>query len=318
MRRRSLRTYPTTSKARTMDTERRRRPRRRSHWDGVLGMNARNALLASTNPPSAVRLVNRKYETKLALAAADIAVAPTLGVADSLPELRALVDILPDAWAIKPNAVVAGGGILISRSKASGRWMTPGGSLFCPDDIFEHGRRILEGEYSMGNVDHDLLLAEPLLVAHDQLAAFSPAGLPDVRVIVHRGQVLAAMLRLATIAGDGKANLHQGGIGVAIDVESGRTIRAVPSRTGNRSPPRFRPDVRHDRAPLGAGRRHQPPLQRGNGSRILRDRRRHRPSSRSAGHRGQRPPRTQIQNACRYPLAHYLKRDPTKVGATRS
>ena len=196
--------------------------------------------------------------------------------------------------------------------------MTPGGSLFCPDDIFEHGRRILEGEYSMGNVDHDLLLAEPLLVAHDQLAAFSPAGLPDVRVIVRRGQVLAAMLRLATIAGDGKANLHQGGIGVAIDVESGRTIRAVHrGQEIDRHPDSgltFDTIVPHWEQVVDISRRCSEATDLGYcGTDVVIDRVLGPLVIEVNAHPG-----LEIQNVCHVPLAHYLKRDPTKVGATRS
>jgi len=35
------------------------------------------------------------------------------------------------------------------------------------------------------------------------------------------------MMRLATKESDGKANLHQGGVGVGLDVKTGATLRAV-------------------------------------------------------------------------------------------
>ena len=35
------------------------------------------------------------------------------------------------------------------------------------------------------------------------------------------------MMRLSTAASDGKANLHQGAVGVGIDVRTGRAVRAV-------------------------------------------------------------------------------------------
>jgi alpha-L-glutamate ligase-like protein len=36
-----------------------------------------------------------------------------------------------------------------------------------------------------------------------------------------------AMMRLSTAASDGKANLHQGAVGVGLDIASGKAVRAV-------------------------------------------------------------------------------------------
>jgi glutathione synthase/RimK-type ligase-like ATP-grasp enzyme len=47
-----------------------------------------------------------------------------------------------------------------------------------------------------------------------------------LRIIVMQGRPIMAMLRVPTQRSQGKANLHQGGIGVAVDVETGRTWRA--------------------------------------------------------------------------------------------
>lgn len=301
-----------------MDSERRRRPRRRSHWDGVLGMNARNALLASLNPPSAVRLVNSKYQTKLALIELDIPAAPTLGVADDLTGMRALIEALPDAWAIKPDRGRAGGGILIARSRDAGFWHSPGGKRFSEGDVLEHGRLLLEGVHSMGNVEHDLVLAEPLLVAHHVLAEYSPAGLPDIRVIVHRGHVLAAMLRLATIEGDGKANLHQGGIGVAIDLDTGRTVRAVrhghPILEHPDSGRTFDGVIPHWERVMDISRHCADATKLGYfGADIVIDRELGPLVIEVNAHPG-----LEIQNVCRAPLGHFVKRDHTKLQPARS
>lgn len=56
---------------------------------------------------------------------------------------------------------------------------------------------------------------------------FSYEGVPDVRVIVFKGYPVMAMMRCSTAASDGKANLHQGAVGVGIDIASGKAIRAV-------------------------------------------------------------------------------------------
>jgi glutathione synthase/RimK-type ligase-like ATP-grasp enzyme len=45
-------------------------------------------------------------------------------------------------------------------------------------------------------------------------------------VILHKQEVVSAMLRMPTSLSDGKANLHQGAIGLAIDLKSGRITHA--------------------------------------------------------------------------------------------
>ena len=52
-------------------------------------------------------------------------------------------------------------------------------------------------------------------------------GVPDVRIIVFQGYPVMAMIRLPTRLSDGKANLHQGAIGVGIDIPTGITRRGV-------------------------------------------------------------------------------------------
>jgi alpha-L-glutamate ligase-like protein len=48
-------------------------------------------------------------------------------------------------------------------------------------------------------------------------------GIPDIRIIVFQGYPVMSMVRLPTRLSDGKANLHQGAIGVGIDIASGVT-----------------------------------------------------------------------------------------------
>jgi hypothetical protein len=48
-----------------------------------------------------------------------------------------------------------------------------------------------------------------------------------IRVIVHRGRPSMAMLRLPTQESRGRANLHQGAVGVGVDIATGRTVAAV-------------------------------------------------------------------------------------------
>src|SRR5438445_306087 len=57
------------------------------------------------------------------------------------------------------------------------------------------------------------------------------------RRIVYRNQPAMAMLRLPTKASNGRANLHQGGIGVGVELDRGRTGHAVQHNRVVRSHP---------------------------------------------------------------------------------
>jgi alpha-L-glutamate ligase-like protein len=54
-------------------------------------------------------------------------------------------------------------------------------------------------------------------------------GTPDIRVILYRQVPVMAMVRLPTVASEGKANLHQGAAAAAIDLVTGRTFGGVCS-----------------------------------------------------------------------------------------
>jgi hypothetical protein len=52
-------------------------------------------------------------------------------------------------------------------------------------------------------------------------------GTPDIRIIVFNKVPVMAMLRLPTKESGGRANLHQGAIGVGVDIATGITTRAI-------------------------------------------------------------------------------------------
>ena len=58
-------------------------------------------------------------------------------------------------------------------------------------------------------------------------SSISYQGVPDIRVIVFQGLPVAAMLRLPTRESEGKANLHQGAMGVGVDIATGHTCGGV-------------------------------------------------------------------------------------------
>ncbi|MGH7818664.1 MAG: sugar-transfer associated ATP-grasp domain-containing protein, partial [Candidatus Binatia bacterium] len=73
----------------------------------------------------------------------------------------------------------------------------------------------------------DEALLEYRVRSDPAIGAMSFGGVADVRILVFLGVPLMAMLRLPTRRSDGRANLHMGGIGVGVDLVSGRTVRAT-------------------------------------------------------------------------------------------
>jgi len=71
---------------------------------------------------------------------------------------------------------------------------------------------------------------------------YSYEGVPDIRVIIYKGYPAMAMLRCSTQESDGKANLHQGAVGVGIDMASGKALFAVQHGT----PVTKHPDTGYD------------------------------------------------------------------------
>ena len=80
--------------------------------------------------------------------------------------------------------------------------------------------------YSLGG-QPDQALVQQRVQLHPAFEAIAYKGIPDVRVILYRNEPAMAMLRLPTQASNGRANLHQGGIGAGVDLDTGLTIHAV-------------------------------------------------------------------------------------------
>ena len=196
----------------------------------VLGMNRRNALIARYNGRRAILGVNDKFLTKTLLTEAGVPVPRTLALIDSRDKLLHFdFDTLPDSWAMKPNRGRRGEGVLLAASRMDGGWCSAGGKLLTKPFITSHVSHILDGEMSLEGAQEDSALVEPLITAHEEMARLIPCGLPDIRVICFRSTPLMAMTRLPTTESGGRANLHQGAIGAAIDLETGRIFRAVKS-----------------------------------------------------------------------------------------
>jgi alpha-L-glutamate ligase-like protein len=197
-------------------------------WEDVLGMNARTLLVERENPAEAIRLVNSKCATKNTLYEAGIPYPKTLALIENRFDLANLDwEALPDGWAIKPDFGRRGSGILLARRRDGDGWRTGSGRYLSGGAVEDHLRFVLDGEFSADSLAGDRAFVEPLIVPDPTLARLSPAGLPDVRLICYRGEVLLGMVRLPTHASEGRANLHQGAIGAAVDLATGRVTRAL-------------------------------------------------------------------------------------------
>ena len=119
-----------------------------------------------------------------------------------------------------------------------GLFYKPNGSAANGQDLERHVSNILAGLYSLGGKP-DVALVEGLINFDDVFDGYSFEGVPDARVIIFKGFPVMAMMRLSTSASDGKANLHQGAVGVGLCLRTGRALRAV--QFGN--PLRHHPDT---------------------------------------------------------------------------
>lgn len=201
-------------------------------YDRVLGINERNALIDAVNPRAAIRLVDDKVRTKRLLEDAGVAVPATLLHVTRSADARDLdAGQLPDAWACKPNRGLGGNGILLATDRGpdqDGSWRSGSGRPVPLETVRDHIRRTVDGEFS--NHDHDSAFFEPLVRAHPDHARIAHEGLPDVRVLCRAGEPVLAMTRLPTAASDGKANLHQGAIGAAVELTTGTITAARTER----------------------------------------------------------------------------------------
>lgn len=198
----------------------------------ILGMNRRNALIQRFNPPRAIKTVNQKFETKEKLAAAGVPVPPTIALVGSDAQ-TADFDFasLPDAFAVKPNRGSQGKGVMLVDGRCDDGWKKLNGNAYTPEMLLQHIRHIQEGEYSLDGINGDQALIEPLIRTHPDMARLVPYGLPDIRIICLGNRPLMAMTRLPTEESSGRANLHQGAVGAAINLRDGAIFRAVLAQT---------------------------------------------------------------------------------------
>jgi len=196
----------------------------------LLGMNSRNLdFIRPYNLSRAKKLADNKLLSKRFLRKNGIAVSPLIAKIKSAEDLENFNwDKLPGSFALKPNRGFGGEGILVVYGKKKDRtdaWVKADGSIVTIDDLKSHIQNILDGSFSLSNTPDTAFFEERLKL----LKLFKPytfKGIPDIRVIVFNKVPVMAMLRLPTKESGGKANIHQGAIGVGIDMATGVTTSA--------------------------------------------------------------------------------------------
>lgn len=196
---------------------------------GVVGINMRNArFLLPNNPRRLYDLVDNKIRTKALAEAEGMTVAETYGVLQTPHDANRVEQILNghEAFVIKPARGSGGKGIMVIDKKVGKNYVKPSGSEVTPGDLKNHVSNILAGLFSLGG-KKDFALIEYRVLPAKLLTALSYQGAPDVRVVMLHGYPVMAMLRASTKESDGRSNLHQGAIGIGIDIATGITVRAI-------------------------------------------------------------------------------------------
>lgn len=223
----------------------------------ILGLNARTQLFSYPfNKVKGRSVAASKLKTKTILKKADIPVPMIYAKFGGPKKLFSFKwNKLPDAFALKPSKGMGGEGIIVVKKKVISdkskvmtekksrfsflrstisqltsynlqpSWITTQKKKVTEDDLKLHVMDILEGAYSIGSVP-DVAFIEEYVGRHKAFKKFAYRGTPDIRVIVFNQVPVMAMLRLPTKESGGRANLHQGAIGVGIDMATGVTTRA--------------------------------------------------------------------------------------------
>jgi alpha-L-glutamate ligase-like protein len=195
----------------------------------ILGLNARTQLFAyKYNSKRGKNIADSKIQTAKVLKKADVAHPK---IYKKFTDPRDVFEFdwssLPDKFALKPSRGMGGEGIIVvKRRLKGGRWLTTNKERITADDLKLHVLDTLEGAYSMGNVP-DVAFVQEYVGRAKAFRRWAYRGTPDIRIIVFNKVPVMAMLRLPTRESGGRANLHQGALGVGVDIATGITTKAI-------------------------------------------------------------------------------------------
>lgn len=187
----------------------------------VMGMNQRNIeLIYANNARKNYKYADDKYLAKEIMEANGVKCPKTYGVVEKIGEIEEVWQ-MASQWrmlVVKPAKGAGGKGILILKKEGE-QWLM-GCKPISESHIFTHIANIIFGVFSFG--DDDRALIEEYVRPHEFFAEIYPVGVPDFRIILLKGVPVMGMLRMPTAKSGGKANLHQGGLGIGVDMKTGR------------------------------------------------------------------------------------------------
>jgi len=216
---------------------------RRLREIGLVGIGERNAdFVLLYNPRKFYPRVDDKLITKKLAIEAGLPVPELYAVVREEHEIEELHAKIKDRdqFVVKPAHGSGGDGILVITGRRGEKYRRSNGGFISRDEFDHHLSNTLSGLFSLGG-QPDHVLVEYCVQFDPVFDNVSYKGVPDVRIIVFLGYPVMAMIRLPTRMSDGKANLHQGAIGVGIDIPTGITRRGV---FGN-EPVKEHPDTEH-------------------------------------------------------------------------
>jgi alpha-L-glutamate ligase-like protein len=196
----------------------------------ILGLNARTQLFAyKYNTARGKRIADSKIQTARFLRREEI---PSPEIYKKFKDPQDVFSFdwnsLPDSFALKPSRGLGGEGIIVVKKRAQdgSGWFTTQKEKVTAEDLKLHTLDILEGAYSMGD-EPDVAFVQEYVGRHKTFRRWAYRGTPDIRIIVFNKVPIMAMLRLPTKESGGRANLHQGALGVGVDIATGITTKAI-------------------------------------------------------------------------------------------
>ena len=202
---------------------------RRLRAKGLMGIGQRNAeFVLAYNQRKFYPRVDDKLITKTLALKAELPVPELYAVVREEHEIEELHAKIKDReqFVVKPAHGSGGDGILVITGRRGDKYRRSNGSFMARDEFDHHLSNMLSGLFSLGG-QPDHVLVEYCVQFDPIFENVSYKGVPDIRIISFLGYPVMAMIRLPTRMSDGKANLHQGAIGVGIDIPTGLTRRGV-------------------------------------------------------------------------------------------
>lgn len=202
--------------------------------EGVLGINRRiGEYILPYNPREYYPLVDDKWKTAELARQFHVPMPYHYGVVDTFGGIRNTRELIQGrpGFVVKPANGGMGNGILVIARESetvdgSIQYHKVDDKMISEKELNHHISGILSGLYSLdGNSDSCVL--QERLECHSFFQEISFRGIPDIRVIVFLGYPVMAMLRLPTKESGGRANLHQGALGVGVDLRTGTLTHTI-------------------------------------------------------------------------------------------